>query len=84
MAVHPAPESLAVAAHTAIADKNWQAVRLLLHPYLHWHNPDGTVLRGRTKVMAALAASPTPPAAGSVEVRDGQIYRWHAPEALRR
>ena len=62
----------------ALTAGDWAAVRLLLHPYLHWTATDGTVLRGRTKVLAMLQASPVPPAPRSVELRDGQVYRWQA------
>jgi hypothetical protein len=59
----------------ALRDCDWETVRLALHPYLHWQLEDGTILRGRKKVLAMLThASPEPPSA--VEVRDGQIYRW--------
>jgi hypothetical protein len=53
-------------------------MRLLLHPYLHWTAADGTLLRGRTKVLARLQeAAPAEPVA--VELRAGQIYRWQEP-----
>ena len=29
-------ESAAQAVYAALADRDWAAVRLLLHPYLHW------------------------------------------------
>ncbi|MFF1879423.1 hypothetical protein [Leifsonia sp. NPDC058230] len=54
--------------------------KLLLHPYLHWTTPSGDTVRGRANVLALLselaatdAALPEPE---SVELRDGQIYRW--------
>ncbi|GLZ32355.1 hypothetical protein Lesp02_45430 [Lentzea sp. NBRC 105346] len=59
----------AVAAHDEVTLKR------VLHPYLHW--TDGPLrLRGRNNVLAHLRALShlDPPA--SVEVRDGQIYRW--------
>jgi hypothetical protein len=70
---------VASAALAAVRDQDWPALRLLLHPYLHWTLPDGTVLRGRRNVVAMLetTGAPCPPAA--VELRDGQIYRWRAP-----
>ena len=43
---------MAAAAHAAMRDRDWDALRLLLHPYLHWTMPDGTVLRGRRNVLA--------------------------------
>jgi hypothetical protein len=66
-------------AHAAIVAKDWATVSVLLHPYLHWTGGDGSTIRGRSKVMAALAHAaevPAPPA--SVELRDGQIYRWRS------
>ncbi len=57
---------------------DWEAVRLALHPYLHWVGEDGTVLRGRNAVVTMLAAAPVPAPPSSVEVRDGQVYRWRA------
>jgi len=51
----------------------------MLHPYLHWTDGNGKTTRGRSKVMALLelaAEPPTEPA--SIEVRDGQIYRWYS------
>ena len=55
-------------------DREW--LRLALHPYLRWTREDGTVLRGHRRVLDLLAEAPPlgPPA--SVELRDGQIYRW--------
>jgi hypothetical protein len=63
----------------AMLESDWERLRLLLHPYLHWSAADGTRLRGRTKVIERLqhAAPPVMPAA--VELRDGQIYRWQEP-----
>jgi hypothetical protein len=67
------------AAHQAMQDRDWDALRMMLHPYLHWTAVDGSQLRGRTKVMDRLqnAAPPAEPVA--VELRDGQIYRWQEP-----
>ena len=67
------------AAYESILDRDWDRLRPMLHPYLHWSAADGTRLRGRTKVIDRLqeAAPPVKPAA--VELRDGQIYRWQEP-----
>jgi len=62
----------------AIVARDWAALRPLLHPYLHWTEPDGAVVRGRSKVMALLASGSTPAPPESVELRDGQIYRWRS------
>ena len=72
-------EDVAAAAHAAMVDRDWEALRLLLHPYLHWTRADGSTVRGRRNVLALLATAPTaPPPPTSVELRDHQIYRWHA------
>jgi hypothetical protein len=59
----------------AIGRQDWDAVKRVLHPYLHWTDADGT-LRGRTKVLAHLAGRPAPAPPADYELRDGQIYRW--------
>ena len=72
-----AEETAVRAVYAALADRDWAALRMLLHPYLHWTDADGVTVRGRTKVLALLgeeAQSSDRPT--SVELRDGQIYRW--------
>ncbi len=65
------------AVYAALADRDWAALRPLLHPYLHWTGTDGATVRGRTKVLALLGEEAQPPGPPtSVELRDGQIYRW--------
>jgi hypothetical protein len=64
------------AVHDAMLARDWDRLRLMLHPYLHWTAADGSQLRGRSKVMDRLqSATPSAPPA-AVELRDGQIYRW--------
>jgi hypothetical protein len=59
----------------AIEREDWGALRLVLHPYLHWS--DGAArLRGRTKVLEHLAAHRPAGPPREYELRDGQIYRW--------
>ena len=53
-----------------------ERLRLALHPYLRWTREDGTVLRGRVHVLDLLAETPLPGPPASVELRDGQVYRW--------
>jgi len=53
-------------------------VRLHLHPYLRWQGEDGKWLRGRTTVLERLRSGGTPRPPASVELRDGQVYRWFA------
>ena len=61
----------------AIESRDWDQLRLLLHPYVHWTEADGTTIRGRTRVLAMLAGAPCAAhRPSSVELRDGQIYRW--------
>jgi hypothetical protein len=66
--------------HNALEDMeagNWDDLKLLLHPYVHWTQDDGVTLRGRKNVLQWLAsrqARLVPP--GRFELRDGQIYRW--------
>lgn len=67
------------AAHEAMLERDWDGLRMLLHPNLHWTTADGTRLRGRTKVMELLQAGSAPAAPITVELRDGQIYRWQEP-----
>ena len=72
-------EGVAEAAYGAIVAADWAGLRLLLHPYLLWTDPDHEVTRGRTKVLAMLQSRPHPPEPPTaVELRDGQIYRWRS------
>ena len=66
-------------AHEAMQAQDWDDVRFLLHPYLHWTRADGRTVRGRTKIMAMLAERDPPLWPSSVELRDDQIYRWQEP-----
>ena len=59
----------------AVQGQDWPRVKALLHPHLHWTDPRAAI-RGRSKVMARLAAGATFTAPVSYELRDGQIYRW--------
>jgi hypothetical protein len=69
--------SAEAAVQAAFDSGDWETLRLLLHPYLHWTEGDETV-RGRTKVLARLRASNRLPRPSSVELRVGQVYRWVA------
>ena len=71
-------ESVVEDALEAVRERDWEAVRQALHPYVHWICTDHTLLRGRNRVLAMLADAPPPERPGSVELRDGQIYRWRA------
>jgi hypothetical protein len=69
-------ESVAREVLASIDRRDWDALKSLLHPYLHWTGKDGRTLRGRNNVLARLARqAPTGPPR-SIEIRDGQVYRW--------
>jgi hypothetical protein len=74
------PDAQIAAVRAAVAAGDPASARLSLHPYLHWTFPDGTTLRGRIHVLAALSALAEVPEPASVELRDGQLYRWVSEE----
>ena len=57
---------------------DWERLRLLLDPYVHWTTAAEEQLRGRNDVIARLMDDPPPAAPAYHELRDGQIYRWIA------
>jgi hypothetical protein len=59
----------------AVEQRDWETLRRVLHPYLHW-TEDGVTVRGRQKVLARLVDRPVVGVPASYEVRDGQVYRW--------
>jgi hypothetical protein len=68
----PAPTA---ALWSAIESGEWDGVNARLHPEVVWR--DGRVgLEGRTDVVAYLRSHPTPRPPTTVEVRDGQVWRW--------
>jgi hypothetical protein len=60
----------------AIERGDREALRPLLHPYLHWTDASGTTVRGRTNVLARILEAPAPGHPLARELRDGQVYRW--------
>ena len=64
----------------AVDRRDWDVIRAILHPYLHWQEP-GVAIRGRRNVLDRLALPPAPQPPSTVELRDGQIYRWTSTEA---
>jgi hypothetical protein len=58
----------------AIGHRDWNSLRLLLHPYVRWKD-SGTSIGGGTKVMAHLRDHPVARLPSSWEVRDSQICR---------
>ena len=71
-------EDIVARVQAAIAERDWDSVRRLLHPYLHWTVSGGRVLRGRKNVMAMLSRGEAPATPTYVESRDGQIYHWQS------
>ena len=65
----------AMLAWDALDRQDWARLATLLHPYLHWQDRK-VELRGRLNVLAHLRSVPPPRPPRSVEIRDGQIYRW--------
>ena len=57
----PVVDEITRTTHEAMLERDWDGLRMLLHPYLHWTTADGTRFRGRTKVMELLQAG-LPPA----------------------
>lgn len=68
----PAP---AMEAWGALDRSDWASLAELLHPDVNWQDRKLS-LRGRLDVLSHLRSVPTPRPPTSVEVRDGQIYRW--------
>jgi len=67
------------AAYESMLEHDWERLRPMLHPYVHWSAADGTRLRGRTRVLERLQHASPPVRPAAVELRDGQIYRWEEP-----
>jgi hypothetical protein len=75
--LHELPEQPAPTARAwhLMEQQEWGELRPLLHPYLHLTDR-GTTVKGRSKVLDYLREHPTPRPPDSVEIRDGQVYRW--------
>ena len=72
-------DQMTQAAQQAMLERDWDSLRMLLHPYLHLTMANGTRLRGRIKVMELLRTGAHPAGPVAVELRDGQISRWQEP-----
>jgi hypothetical protein len=73
----PGPQFDAIhEALAAVERRDWEGLKPLLHPYLHWTTKGGAMLRGRQQVMARLVADPPSGPPSTCDLRDGQIYRW--------
>lgn len=68
----PAP---AMEAWSLLDQSDWADLGPLLHPHVHWQDRS-IVLRGRLNVLSHVRSVPTPRPPTSVEIRDGQVYRW--------
>jgi hypothetical protein len=66
------------AVQAAFVSGDRETLRRLLHPYLHWTDAAGVTVRGRKNVLAILDGLADLPAPRSIELRDGQVYRWSA------
>jgi hypothetical protein len=59
----------------AMRRRDWERVKPLVHPYVHWTDESGRTRRGRARLVAALADSAEVAVLEADELRDGQIYR---------
>jgi hypothetical protein len=60
----------------AIERRDWDRLKRLLHPHVHWTTAAEEDLRGPDDVIARLANDPPPAPPAWHELRDGQVYRW--------
>jgi hypothetical protein len=72
-------DAVAERAMDMIAQRDWVAIREVVHPYIRWTRSDGSLLRGRLNLIASVEDGRAPLPPESVELRDGQIYRWVEP-----
>jgi hypothetical protein len=59
-----------------IERRNWERLRRLLHPEVHWTTAVEEHLLGPTAVIDRLAGDPPPAPPAFHELRDGRIIRW--------
>jgi hypothetical protein len=59
----------------AMRGRDWETLRPLVHPYVHWTDAGGTTRRGRTRLMASLVDTTGSDVLEVDEIRDGQLYR---------
>ena len=62
-----------------IAQRDWVAIREVVHPYIRWTRGDGSLVRGRLNLIASVEEGRAPLPPETIELRDGQIYRWTEP-----
>jgi hypothetical protein len=58
-----------------IERQQWHDVRPLLHPYVRFEDRE-LALRGRNRVLDHFRGHPAVRPPVTVEIRDGQLYRW--------
>ena len=61
---------------SAIERRDWERLKRLLHPSVHWTTAAEDELHGREQVIARLAGDPPPAPPAYHELRDGLVYRW--------
>ena len=59
-----------------IERRNWERLRRLLDPQVHWTTAVEEQLHGADAVVACLADDPPPAPPAYHELRDGRIVRW--------
>lgn len=60
----------------AIERRDWNRLRSLLHPSVHWTTAVEEQLHGPDDVIARLADDPPPAPPSYHELRDGLMLRW--------
>ena len=59
-----------------IEQRNWERLRRLLHPEVHWTTAVEEHLIGPAAVVDCLSGDPPPAPPAFHELRDGRIIRW--------
>ncbi len=59
-----------------IERRDWERLRRLLHPAVHWTTAVEEHLHGPSEVIASLSGDPPPAPPAYHEQRDGRILRW--------
>lgn len=60
----------------AIERRNWERLRRLLHPDIHWTTAIEEQLHGAELVISQLTHDPPPAPPSYHELRDGLMCRW--------
>jgi hypothetical protein len=59
-----------------IEARDWEGLRRLVHPDIHWTTAVEEDLHGPDEVIARLSRDPPPAPPSYHEVRDGRMSRW--------